>query len=569
MYDRAVISVLCLVGENLVSGEYFQILVRWHFLGLLVLYSIPVAALILFPLGNGIQFNKFHSFFGRIEWAFSFFRDGLITPILLVYVIYSSVLFVTQKRVDLFILIYLAFIGLTVWSYFNRRMRIRQFLNFVSVNAPLEPGVFFDLYFASVSGLQGCLPKTAMAIKLPVGYKSGREKVVIWPVIFGLFYTGIVARLVIKASRWKGKEFCSQVADRIATVWSAKAIQLSGSGLQITGLKHLEGIAGRTIFVCNHKSFLDFAIAPLVVGLANLNRTEPFRLRYIAARDHFYENQFLYRVVGLGKALEDVGAVFVDRKSRKEQAVNAVGAVIKAIVEDGADIVMYPQGTRAYGNVDVVGKRMDAGYYTTGSEKRLVEERGHLKKGVAHMAVDAAAQLSKAGILLNIVPMGLIGPGIVAPRGKLRIQKGVCLKVVIGDPVTLTSTDMGWSISGGEVSDQCLSSCESIVGKVYVVVDEMLKDVLNVHGELRKRLMLDIRKIMSEGEIEKFIQAINAWRFDEDLIFSIVDCIYALPAGMWATNLRRLYQLLVETDTPRGDIVAFKKNVVGEMIKYR
>lgn len=521
-----------------------------------LLYLVPLISLVFFPLKRFIIFGSVHSFFGRIEWLFSFLRDGLLAPFLFGYLVYTIADFFIKKEAvfPLYDLLYIILIDLSIWNYFYRRHRVRGFLVLIVTNPLLKPSEFFKLYFASISGLPGHFPAAPERFELPINYLKGSGKT-IWAIVPGFIATGIAARLVIRASKWKGGDFCKVAGEKVSPVWGAKLIELAGGDIDVKGLENLKNVSGRSVFVCNHKSFMDFAVVPLVIGLANIDRSEPFRPRYMAARNHFYDNKFLYRVVGMGKAMEEMGTVFVDRRSAKEPARNAVDRASEAILSDGVDIVMFPQGTRAHGNIDLRGERLDAGYYTTGTEERLMRERGHLKKGAAYLAVGAAEALSKRGIPLNIVPIGLKGTGIMAPRKRLRIQKGIALKVIFGRPYTLTAENLG--------------SLENSVENIFVKIDEMLKEILSINAELKKRLAVDVRRIMQEGGMEKFFEAMSAWRADQDLLFSVVDCIYSSPVKKRGPFLRRLHQLLVQADTPMEEILAFKKIVVHEMIKGR
>jgi 1-acyl-sn-glycerol-3-phosphate acyltransferase len=362
--------------------------------------------------------------------------------------------------------------------------------------------------------------------------------------------------MVVRASKWRGAQFCSRVADAVSAIWGARVVQLASAGLSVEGLQKLNSVSGRTIFVCNHKSFVDFAIIPVALGLINLERKIGFKLRFMAARDHFFDNQFLYRIVGIGKAMEKVGTIFVDRKSKNKKATEAVSEAAASMIEEGLDIVMYPQGTRAFGNKDKRGQRLDAGYYTTGSERNLLKNRGHLKKGVAYLAADVAASLAKRGQELNIVPIGLVGTGTIVPRGKIRIQKGVAMKVIIGDPIVVGP-------------QACEGDRAELVESLLDMIDARLKEVLRIHEGLKKRLLLDVRGMMREGDIDRFLEALRAWRDDEDLIFSIIDCIYSLPAKLWRSYFRRLANLLGEMDTSREKLIEFKGIVVAEMVKHR
>ena len=219
------------------------------------------------------------------------------------------------------------------------------------------------------------------------------------------------------------------MGDMAATIFGGEILSQLCARVEVKGLEHLDHIEGPVIFISNHQSFIDFAIVPFVLGVVSVDRQRDFRPKYMAARDHFYDNWSLYRLLGLGRAMEAVGTIFVDRKAKKDQPTRAVDEAVEAMIQKGSDILMFPQGTRAYGNIDEHGRRLDAGYYTTIREKDVEKELGHLRKGAAYLAIDAAFQLAKEGKKISIVPIGIKGAGIIAPRGKMRFERGVTVKV--------------------------------------------------------------------------------------------------------------------------------------------
>lgn len=533
---------------------------------LIALYLIPIISLPVYSLKKHIQYSSVHAFFGRIEWFFSIYRDLFIPPFLIIYAVYLFF----DSGLTVYPFLYILFAGLSIWNYFHRRGRIRILMEFIIGDFLLEPVEFFRYYFSAVSGLPGHLPeRPSKVVTLPIDCRDKKSRVIFRPFIPGLITTGILARLVVRASKWKGSVFSGKVAESAAAIWGARVVQLTRSRLDVEGMEFLTNVKGRAIFVANHKSFIDFTLIPLIIRLANLKREKPFKCRFMAAREHFRDNIFLYHIIGMGKALEKIGTVFVDRSSKLKRATDAVSEAAGKMVEDGVDIALYPQGTRAYGNKTSDGRRMDAGYYTTGSPDKLINERGHMKKGAAYLAVDVAIMQAKSGSSLSVVPIGLEATGTVVPRGKVRVQTGVNMKVSFGHPITLSSDNLGELMKVKRGTPEYNEMRGLLVESVFEKMDESLKAVLRIHERLNKRLLIDIREMMRDDMIDKFLEALKAWRDDEDLIFSTIDCIYSLPARLWSSHLNRLAQLIVETDTSRDKILEFKKIVVEEMVKFR
>lgn len=542
-----------------------------YLLILAAIYLAPILSIIFYPLKRYIEFGWEHYLFGHLEWALSFFRDIALAGLMVVFLIHRLVLFLGYKEsFPLWYLALLVFIGISVWNFFHRRRRVRALIDRV-VNDPIpEPKEFYRLYYASISLLPGHLPISLRTkLKLPLNYAKGKGRLSYWPILPGVMNTASAARLVLRARKWKGADYCSKFADKISAIWGARLVSLTRANFDVKGIENLAAVNGRAIFVSNHKSYIDFVLLPIILGLVNQNRDATFRPKYMAARDHFYDNPFLYWVLGIGRALDALGTVFVDRRSKKERSTKAVDHAVQAIVEEGVDIMIYPQGTRAFGNTDANGQRLDGGYYTTGSIEQLSHDRGHLRKGAAYLAVDSARLLAPQNILLNIVPIGLIGTGLVVPRGEVRLQKSVSIKAVIGRPIVLSVDEIG-EINRYSVDSEVYGAVRKrLVDSVHIRIDEVFKKLLNINGELTKRLLVDIRRVMSEDEINKFLESIEAWRTDEDLIFSVIDCIYSLPAKQWASNLRRFHQLLGDTSMSRENILAFKKNVVSEITRNK
>lgn len=459
------------------------------------------------------------------------------------------------------IIILPVFIFISVCNFLYRRSRTRNFLDYISRSFVLEPGEFFKLYYASISLLPGELPYLSdKKLATTLDYTKGQSKLSFLVLLPGLLNTATITRLVLKAKAWKGQTFCENIGEKVAATWGARIVQLSCSKFSLQDMQNVNDVIGRNIFIANHKSYVDFALLPLAISLLNERRTIHFKPRYMAAKDHFKDNFFLYSVLGIGKALEAYGTVFVDRKSSKEPAAKSVDTAVSAIIDDHVDIVMFPQGTRAKGNVDINGGRLDAGYYTTHNKKKAHRTLSHLKKGIIYIALKSVQDL-QGNEYLNIIPLGISGTGIVAPRSKFLIQKKVDLKIRVGYPLRLINSEVDGLIRGCNASGEFLAGRMEMVEEVFFKVDEMLRGVLNLHGELKRRLMIDLRGILNGDELHRFLDAIDAWKADEYLIFSVIDCIYSLPQYHWSSRLRQLYHLLVETETHREKIIDFKNEL--------
>lgn len=458
---------------------------------------------------------------------------------------------------------------LSVWDLLMRRKKKLLFLDYISGTGPISLRDFFRIYLAFISNLPVKRPGLVRPLSAPINFSGDPGKKSILPVIKGIADTIFFTRLVMLAAKYRDKAICRRIADILATIWGARLIERSRATFNIQGLDNLNNVSGRSLFVANHKSFSDFFVVPMSIGFANMKRKQAFAPRYMAARDHFRDNFFLYRILGIGRTLEKIGTVFVDRKARREKPTDAVNTAVRAIVDENVDIVMFPQGTRAHGSLDALGRRLNLGYYTTGSKEKLLLPLGHMKKGAAYLALEAAKELTARGEWFNIIPLGLIGTGVLCPRGKIMMQKGVDIKVVVGRPLTIQMREKDGElihiIGGMEFEGQK----KEAVKKILAYIDNELKNISKIHPELLRQALLEFRKIFDPLEVEKFLEAISAWRSDENLIYSVIDCIFSTPASKWEHLLRRFYQLLVDADTPREELLNFKATVIEEMFKGR
>lgn len=528
----------------------------WYIPALVVVYIFPAASLIFFPLKHFIIFGKFHTFVGRIEWRLSIVRDYILSPLLAAAAVYH--------RQPLLLI----FVALSIWAMLYRRSRKGNLISFVINNNAFDSDCFFALYFATISNMPGVLPVSPpKKLERSLDFTGSKFTPSIWPILRGIFYTAALAKLVVRAAKLYNKDVCRDLGDKVAMVWGVKVLKLIQGSLKIEGEENLKSISGSTIFVSEHKSFLDFLLLPMAIGLSNINRVHPFRARYVAAKDHFYDNKFLYHIIGLGRAMEKLGTVFVDRKNKTRLATAAVTEATGAIVKDGIDIVMFPQGTRARASTDLNGNRMPVGYYTTGKKENLLKERGHLKKGAAYMALDAVCELGKSKRALNIVPVGLWGVGVTAPKGALKIKRGVQLKVNFGKPVRLQASDYEGLMNMQMGSPAYFAAKRGAAESLHIKIDDMLKETGAIKSLLRKRLMIDTRRFLKGEDIERTVEALGVWGADEDLIFSIIDCIYAAPAKKWEPFLRQLCHMITETDRSKEEFINFKKVVVDSIKK--
>lgn len=175
--------------------------------------------------------------------------------------------------------------------------------------------------------------------------------------------------------------------------WAPALVWASRARLEFTGAPALDP-RGPYVFVMNHQSMLDIALAFMLI---------PLNLRFIAKR-------VLKSVPFLGWYMARTRMVFVDRANRRQALASLAQAGRQ--IREGASIIAYPEGTRSTGG-----------------------EILPFKKGTFVIAIEAG---------VPIVPVAVDGSNFVVPRGSLLMHPHR-VRVKIGEPIPtagLTQDDL-------------------------------------------------------------------------------------------------------------------------------
>ena len=99
----------------------------------------------------------------------------------------------------------------------------------------------------------------------------------------------------------------------------------------------------------NHESIIDFCLL-FATGARKTGDGRYLAPRFIAAKDHFKDNPILYSILGIGRAMERSGMIFVDRKTpgAGSKIIEESSQVIKEL---GVDVAIFPQGTPGTGTL--------------------------------------------------------------------------------------------------------------------------------------------------------------------------------------------------------------------------
>jgi len=518
---------------------------------------------------------------GRWEYLFGHLRDYTIGVFMTGGAIFylTLCLLVGTESVGIYFdrAFYFGFFALL--SLFTYRRHVSTGLKmteFIRVNPTVHPQEFFNIYYQHLGPLNKPIPEHATRVVDPedVSYLTGEKPTQGYGrLLYGFYDTAIFARSAYKALQQIGIVYGRDSFDVWAELWGSRMIQLFHSSLKLVGSEKFKDIDGKIILVFNHKSHLDFVLNFFILSQIRLKDGRRIRPRYMAAKDHFVDNKFIYSGLGVGRLIESVDMVFVDRKGRGADAITQAAHVL---VDRDVSIAMYPQGTRAYGNVDWAGERRDAGFYTTGSARRLRDELGHLKKGVGFLALDTAIELGKRGSdkPVHLVFIGIEGTANLVPKGSVKIQTESEVTFTVGDSLTIYPHEVeGYEKPQkiGLVSERHRRYGEHL-DALMTEINHKMVSALDLHAKLTERFLQDLRtKDLAQGEdlltIQKKLVASD--QRDELLPFKILDRIYALDPTYWPANLKRAATLFSTEATLSPSLGAFNEELVDFLLKTR
>ncbi|QQR81906.1 MAG: 1-acyl-sn-glycerol-3-phosphate acyltransferase [Deltaproteobacteria bacterium] len=347
--------------------------------------------------------------------------------------------------------------------------------------------------------------------------------------------------------------------------------------LVVEGVEKFHNLSGKVILVFNHKSHLDFVFNFFALSSTHLANGRSIRPRYMAAKDHFVDNKFVYSGLGVGKLIESVDSVFVDRKGKGKEAILDA---CRKLGQKEIEIAMYPQGTRALWNSGPNGERWDAGYYTTGTVRSLKREMGHMKKGCAFLAIDTAMAVQDRQMPVHLVMIGIEGTGTLIPKGSLQVQTEGTIKFTVGDILTLTSQDVaGLEKPDSEKMDPLLmspsqKSYSDLSENLQKRINKGLVTALGLHEKLKNRFFEDVRNrnlilkdqiLILNHHINQYQQCQQFKRDESDLPFVILDLIYALPPKEQGARLKDFADALLN----QSELTALRDQIVDQVFQHR
>lgn len=495
---------------------------------------------------------------GRWEYLLGPFRDRAISLILLGYVVYywvteSPLSYDTLMASSLIVFFNLLAI-LTIRYRDGIRMKLAELGR---IHSNIHPEDFFNIFYVMLSPWPPPFPEGGFrTVKYhEADYRPGASPTRrLRPVLEGVFSTNSLARMAMMALNRIGPEYGRDVFDALARLWGSRVTQLLGCRLHTTYREPLSPLEGKTILIYNHKSTLDFALNFFALGdvrVKTRTRLGPgirhLRPRFIAAKDHFIENPFVYSWVGVGKVIENAGMIFINRRE-KGKGWMAMEEAAEKLAHSDVEIAVYPQGTRAYPLQSPSGERQDAGYYTTFKPKHWDDPLGHLKPGTAHLILNTLIQLKGQGEPhLNVLVVGIKGAGIALPKKASAVQSETSIEYCVG-PVWKIPTTFAKGIAIPNSLEPKTPEEHLYFKKVQEILQELndrLISLLDWHRHLKNRALAEFKNLdfsREEGDaLQKMLE--EADRHSDPRPYILLDRIFSLNPSQWKRFLKLLTSL--------------------------
>lgn len=526
-----------------------------------------------YPIAAYINLDSLNLAAGKIEYAFGHLRDYTVGVFMMAAFVFDLTLMVFGEvpvRAGQFpSLFYHGFFALlSLWTYRRHVATGLLMTEFMRVNPYVHPQEFFDHYYRRLGPATVPIPVKARRIVDPtnVSYLTGKKpKQGYWPLLHGLYDTGIFARSATKALETIGPEYGREVFDVMASLWGSRMLQLFRTKLVVEGVEKFHPLSGKIILVFNHKSHLDFVFNFFGLSSTHLADGRKIRPRYMAAKDHFVDNRFVYSGLGVGKLIENVDMVFVDRKGKGK------GAILDAcrrLAEKEIEIAMYPQGTRAVANYGPEGERRDAGYYTTGTANSLKKELGNLKKGCAFLATDTLIAGRDRNGPIHLVFIGIDGTATLVPKGSFKVQTEGTVTFTVGDVYTLQPGESDGIEKPDETGpkNEAQEKYLALVERLQREINRGLVRALGLHEKLRDRFINEIRtnQLVPKENLLKLNHRLNQVERGATP-FILLDRIYALPWEEQAVFLKETARRLAAGE----ELTSLNDKVTDQLFRHR
>lgn len=557
----------------------------WMFPVLAAIYLIPLARLIGYPLEYGGRFfMPINKCFGQWEHAVMRPRDTILTVYLSGAIIWHA--FVPASEMSEWMhamaaLVAAMLIAASALQASFRRRGHAALIEFVRQNPNVHPQEFFDHLLCCSGIIRHVMPKKPFRTVDPfdMDFTGGKDGFIKKRKLFcGAWSTFWLGRLMVLAAKLHRRTKLGRIAAALALVWAARVAQLARARVTVEGTDRILPGNAANIFLFNHMSFIDFALATVALAAVpaeSENKRDKLNIPlFLLAKDHFLDNPFYYRILGIGMAAEALGMIFVDRRrsGENDRARDVAKESTRKLLSYGGGLAIYPQGSRGAPCIDREGKRLDSAYYTVGPRERIKRDGAHLKKGAAFIATEAALKLAESSPEeeVRLVPVAIFGTGIACPKGSSRILSNIHIRLRFGETISLSPAHMSGMSSpeGARPTGPEEEAYFDFVQKLHARIDVSLKTAAHVHAHLERRFFEDVRDMLDALQHEEIAVAIKPWRGEDYLFHAILDAIYACPPTKWRMLHGELIHLLLNFAS-RSDLLAFKARVADEITSCR
>lgn len=540
---------------------------------LLLLYAPHIFRGVFFFLNDNVfGLRSLNRWVGRLEIYFGWMRD--YAAFFFGLIVFGARLkghFLNHPPLPMGTPFELLFLFLSVASRFWRRLGLYPLQEFVRRNPRSQPEVFWDHFFRRFGFLPHRVPHRASKQIDPahIDFRDKKKAVLKRRTVPLIAYqTFLMIGIAKQAFKRKGPQYLQQVGSGIALIWAVNIARICSMEVKVEKSSFATSLPrGKKIYAITHKSFLDFCVAPLAFYQENPDGSAAsFMPSIMIAKDHFKDNVFLYRILGLGQLCEAWGMVFVDRKSKKNRKLKAKQAIdssVKSLLT-GQDnsFAIYPQGHRARGQFFRDGSRWDAGYFCVKDTKR-VREGIYFRKGLGYIAVDCAINLLKLQLAgpVSILPVAMQEIGTACPLGSLKVQTNCSVKIKMGAPIIVKPEEF---LALRELPFHAIAKAPEYLNRVDSVTREVnlaLQNLLEIRSRLERRFYIDLNDItVDKMAVEEMAVALKEWRDEGELVYMILDCVYALPVQEWHNYLRDLANVLRHNGS-KNDLVDLRNRV--------
>ena len=334
--------------------------------------------------------------------------------------------------------------------------------------------------------------------------------------VFAVLETAALANFVLQGADDLPLKRFRRTFDTIGRTWSLRVAYRLRLAMKVEGAEHLAEIEHQAFLAFNHESIIDFCLAFFATGAQRTGDGRYLAPRFIAAKDHFKDNPILYSILGIGRAMERSGMIFVDRKT-PGAGLKIIEESSQVIKELGVDVAIFPQGTRALGHYSADGKILGAGYYTTTGRRPVGS--GHFRRGLSMMA----AELSKSQDV-DILPIGIVGAALVIPAKTFTVSTHRTVTYTIGPCFRMAKGD------------------EHEAARLLCEVELIVRRAAHINRRLIERWAEELQR--SDAERESLRVSLEPWQeADEPLPFAVMDLIFTKEATGRRAWLERVADL--------------------------